>query len=111
MGYLKLTISLMKTFAAALLISSTQAVQLQDVDRGLWHYNPHPDNVYTTMRHWNEDPHSTSAPMNYKANAITSTQARFLKEGSPLNRRAELPHGNLPGWYAYTGQSDGPYNQ
>ena len=99
----------MKTFAVALLVSSTQAVQLRE-PRELWHYNPHPDNVYTTMRHWNEDPHSSPAPINYSAPAITSTEARFYKEGSNLNRKAELPEGNLPGWYAATGTFFGPYN-
>jgi hypothetical protein len=62
------------------------------------------------MRHWNEDPHSTPAPMDYGQTAITSTQARFYKEGSDLNRKAELPTGNLPGWYASTGTFFGPYN-
>ena len=62
------------------------------------------------MRHWNEDPHSTPAPMNYGETAITSTQARFYKEDSNLNRKAELPEGNLPGWYASTGTFFGPYN-
>ena len=100
----------MKTFAIALLISSTQAVQIRE-PRQLWHYNPHPDNVYTTMRHWNEDPHSSPAPMNYGETAITSTQARFYKEDSNLNRKAELPEGNLPGWYAATGTFFGPYNE
>ena len=99
----------MKTFAAILLVSSTTAVRLQE-PRELWHYNPHNDNVYTTMRHWNEDPHSTPGPMNYGETAITSTQARFYKEGSNLNRKAELPTGNLPGWYASTGTFFGPYN-
>ena len=62
------------------------------------------------MRHWNEDPHSTPAPMAYGDTAITSTQARFYKEGSNLNRKAQLPEGNLPGWYASTGTFEGPYN-
>ena len=62
------------------------------------------------MRHWNEDPHSTPAPINYARPAITSTQARFYKEGSDLNRKAELPKGNLPGWYFSTGTFDGAYN-
>ena len=63
------------------------------------------------MRHWNEDPHSGPAPLNYKANAITSTQARFYKEDSTLNAKAELPKGNLPGWYASNGVFNGPYNE
>ena len=75
----------MKTFAAILLISSSQAVRLQE-PRQLWATNAHPENVYTTMRHYNEDPHSTPGPMNYGQTAITSTQARFYKENSNLNR-------------------------
>ena len=38
--------------------------------------------VYTTMRHWNEDPHSSPAPMVGGSTYLTSTQARFEKEGS-----------------------------
>ena len=62
----------MKTFAIALLVSSTEAIQLKD-PRTLWSYNPHPDNTYTSMRHWNEDPHSTPGPINYGAAPMTST--------------------------------------
>ena len=42
--------------------------------------------VYTTMRHWNEDPHSSPAPMVGGRTYLTSTQARFEKEDSTLNK-------------------------
>ena len=66
--------------------------------------------VYTTMRHWNEDPHSTPSPMVGGPGYLTSTQARFEKEGSTLNKAAQEPEGNLPGWFASTGAFQGPYN-
>ena len=98
----------MKTLAIALFVSTSYGVQLE---RQLWPNNPHPENTYTTMRHWNEDPHSSPAPINYGIEGMTSTQARFYKEGSNLNRQAALPKGNLPGWYFSTGTFDGSYNK
>ena len=62
------------------------------------------------MRHWNEDPHSSPAPMVGGDTYLTSTQARFEKEGSTLNKAAALPAGNLPGWFSSTGAFEGPYN-
>ena len=41
---------------------------------------------------------------------LTTTQARFEKEGSTLNKAAQLPAGNLPGWFSSTGAFEGPYN-
>ena len=100
----------MKTFAITLLVSSTLAIQLQE-PRGMFENNAHPENVYTTMRHWNEDPHSTPAALHYGKAAITSTQARFMKEGSTANSVAALPHGTLPGYLASIGVLTDPYNQ
>ena len=55
----------MKTFA--LLIASTSAIKVGD---NLYHNRPA---VYTTMRHWNEDPHSTPAPMIGGPTYLTTT--------------------------------------
>ena len=89
----------MKTIAISLLMSSAVGVSITGRPA-----------VYTTMRHWNEDPHSSPAPMVGGNTYLTSTQARFEKEGSTLNKAAQLPAGNLPGWFSSTGAFEGPYN-
>ena len=88
----------MKNIAISLLISSAVGVSVERAG------------VYTTMRHWNEDPHSSASPMVGGQEYLTSTQARFEKEKSTLNKKAVEPEGNLPGWFASTGAFQGPYN-